>query len=550
MKLDEGSYVDGNLIHHYSGKIFGFALSKTGHHHNAEDLAQEILISLSRSLQKGKTIDNMDAWVYKICCYTWTNYVAKELRHWKNENIDRIQLEVNPMETVEDREETRYNIERLEREIAYLSKLNRQIFVLHYYDGKSIAQIAKLLHLPQGTVKWHLFEVRKKVKEGMVKMMNVPGKISFKPIKLWGGYSGSPGANNEPIRYFQSLLAQNIFVAAYEKPLTIEEIARKVGAASAYIEECIEQFEHSELIVHVGKGKYRTNFVIDQMDNYAREWAYLKEAAEWWADEFYDCIAAKLNDIRGIGFYGRNLPDHRLLWTLLPFAIWYQYYQRTKDEAYYAKYQPDERKDGGRYIVHAGIDYTSEEFESSIAGYDIFRKYKTRGIKDVLTGRYAGVQMDTWWTGLNRRDFSGTDVMEMSRIVNLIELQSNHDEDDKMLISNMAAKGFISNCEGKLECLVPFFKAEQYRQLVVMLDEALGQVQLAQKLEQVHDDFVAMWEAMAPSFIETKDIVYKAIQRGTWIIFAVMEYLERTGRIKSPADDEKAGLMTMMVLTE
>ncbi|RED51944.1 RNA polymerase sigma factor [Cohnella lupini] len=55
---------DDSLLQLYSRKIYGFALSKTGHEQNALDLSQEISLGLYRSLRAGKQVDNMDAWVH------------------------------------------------------------------------------------------------------------------------------------------------------------------------------------------------------------------------------------------------------------------------------------------------------------------------------------------------------------------------------------------------------------------------------------------------------------------------------------------------------
>lgn len=543
----QGINVDASIIQHYSKKIFGFALSRTGHHHNAEDLAQEILISLVRSLQSGKTIENMDAWVHKICCYTWTNYVNKEHRHWRNADVDAFELH-DGSKPIEAELEALESAGQLRREIAYLSRLHRDILVRYYYEGRSVGDIADLLHLPQGTVKWHLFEARQKMREGMKRMETVKD-LSYRPVTLQVGHIGSPGANGEPDRYLNSLLAKNIVVAAYDQPLTIEEIARKLSVASAFIEDYIAQFEYAELMVNTGKGKYQTNFVIDNINSRAREGAYLKQKAEELADDFYHNIASSLEAIKQIGFYGWDAPDHFLLWALLPYAIFHQY-NRVKPWDYYAQYQPDERKDGGQYIVHASIRYTPEQYAERISDYDVIRKHDTNGIKSRGNDKYRGLQMETWWSGMRWRDFNAPDVIDMSRVVDLVESGAEHNEHDKMLISKMSEKGFVSYRDGKLACLIPFFKEVQYKQFLDIVDEGFRKIDAKNKLEQVHDDYVAMWQEMAPTFVPKKDIVYKGMQRGMSIIFAIMEYLERTGRIQLPSEEEKSRLTTIMWLNE
>ncbi len=538
---------DETLIQEYSKKIFGFALSKTGHYHNAEDLAQEIVLSLLRSLRAGKEIGNMDAWVHKICCYTWTNYLAKEKRHWRSVDIDGQNLHSDAV-SMDEQLETMESLQLLKREVAYLGRLHREISVMYYYDGRSIGSIAERLNIPQGTVKWHLFEARKKIREGM-NMVESTERLSYKPIQMTVGHSGIPGPNGEPNSYFNSLLSVNIFAAAYEHPVAIEDIARKLGVASAYIEDYVAKFEHFELIRKIGGGKYQTNFVIDNIESKKREYAYLKAKGEELADDFHDVIASRLGDMKAIGFYGSHVNDSFLLWAFIPYSIHYQYW-RVKDSRYYLQYEPDEKKDGGKYIVEASIRYEQSEYERQIPDYAIVRKYETNGIKTRMNGKYAGLQMETWWSGRKWRDFNAPDIMEMSRIADLIENGAEHNEYDKVLISRMVEKGFVSYRHGRLECLVPFFKEEQYRQFVHILEEGLRQIGAKEKLERVHDDFVAMWESMAPPFVAKKDIVYKAMNRGTSIIFAIMEYLERTGKLPLPVESEKDRLTTVMWLRD
>ena len=64
-------------------RIFRFALAKTDSVQDAEDLSQEILVSLLRSSEKLPGVRNFDAWLQRICQYSWSNYFRKEKRHWR-----------------------------------------------------------------------------------------------------------------------------------------------------------------------------------------------------------------------------------------------------------------------------------------------------------------------------------------------------------------------------------------------------------------------------------------------------------------------------------
>ncbi|TMV43823.1 RNA polymerase sigma factor [Paenibacillus mesophilus] len=432
---------DESLVKKYTAKIFGFALAKTGHRQNAEDLAQDIAMALLRSVRSGKEIANWDAWVHTICCYTWSNYLSKEKRHWNLVDLDdpytaRRGIQEQLSAGLEG------GLERIAMEVAYLSKVHRDITIRYYYERQSVERIAGDTGIAPGTVKWHLFEARKKLKEGM-NMNQTAEQLSFKPVRLGVGHSGMPGPKGEPNSYFQSLIASNICAAAYDKPLSVEEIARAIGVASAYVEDEIAKYEKSDLLLKTGKGKYRTNFIIDTMDSYAQDVVIRKEWADKMAGELYGCISSRLDDIRAIGFHGCHLNDTFLLWAFIPYAIGRQY-GRVKEPDYYKRYQPEERKDGGKYIVSARMIYEPSEYERRIPDYGIVRKYVNNGIKSRNNGKYYGLQMETWWSGLGWRDFNAPDIADMARIVDLMESGAEHGEYDKLLISRMVEKGFVS----------------------------------------------------------------------------------------------------------
>ncbi|WP_336773021.1 RNA polymerase sigma factor [Paenibacillus sp. MMO-58] len=536
---DYGPFSEQQLSY-YSHKIFGFALSKTTHEHNAQDLSQEILLSLYRSLLNGKKIDNMEAWVNTICRYTWSNYLAKEKRHWHYSELEPLShLCHQDRELLKDIE-----LDKMREEIAYLSRLHREITVRYYYEQQSVEQIAIHLKLAEGTIKWHLFEVRKKLKEAL-KVEKTVDQLSFNPIHLRVGHSGTPGPNHEPNSYFQSLLTANVCIAIYEKALSIEEIARKLGTASAFVEDEFQKLMKSDLVIESSKGKYRTNFMIETISKIAAESCYFKSKAEELAEEIYSCVSLSLDEIRATGFHGAQLSEHALLWTLLPYAIWEQYL-RAIEPAYYEQNSPDERKDGGKYIVDASIVYSDEEYRRDLPDYEIIRKYATNGIKTRGNNLIGGVQMESWWSGMTWRNFDTSDLIDLAQAVELIESDACHNDFDKLVISRLIEKGFVSLNHGKLECMVPFFTFKQHDRLKSILEMRFEESGMTRKLEQIHDDMKALNTKIAPSFMPMKEIIYKSINDGMTIVFAVLEYLTRTGKLALPDEEEKKRLTTLI----
>lgn len=71
------------LVRQYAKRIFGFAYAKTNNFHNAEDLAQEIILALCDGSLADKQVGNMDGYIYRICCYCWSKYLRRNKPGWQ-----------------------------------------------------------------------------------------------------------------------------------------------------------------------------------------------------------------------------------------------------------------------------------------------------------------------------------------------------------------------------------------------------------------------------------------------------------------------------------
>lgn len=175
-----------DMIRAYAKKITGFAYSRTHDLQLAEDLSQEILMSLSSSLRRHERIEDLDGFVYTICCYTWSKYLRSNKKHWNNLDIDAL-FDLQDETCVEDEVETRLAIEKLRTEVAYLNRLHREITLLFYYENRTGAEISKLLGIPHSTVRWHLSEIKKKLKAGIEMTTN---NLNVAPKRLMVGHDG------------------------------------------------------------------------------------------------------------------------------------------------------------------------------------------------------------------------------------------------------------------------------------------------------------------------------------------------------------------------
>ncbi len=246
------------IISSYVKKLFGFAMTRLSKIDEAEELAAEITLQVYESLLKQDNIENPDGYIYRIA----KNVYAK---HIDNKNIatavDGIEYIPDSKDfTLELMNSESYGI--LRREITYLSKIQREIIVQHYFHNKKVREIAGLLSLNENTVKWHLACSRKELKTGMEKTRTT-GTLGTEPIRFVNmGHNGTPGSKGDTSDFLAKAITQNIAYAAYHQPRTINEIAEELGVNPIFVEDEVAVLEEYGYMDKLQNGKYRTTIRI------------------------------------------------------------------------------------------------------------------------------------------------------------------------------------------------------------------------------------------------------------------------------------------------
>lgn len=241
----------------YLDKILGFCYQKVNMSDDADDLASDVALEVLKAIRCGKKIENLNAFVWSVSNHTFFKWLRCR-KHGSTAYLDELF-------------ESRHNIEKdyilkeqediLHREIALLSENYRKAIVLYYYEDKSCAEIADILGKSVGTVKWWLHDARKFIKKGFDTMREY-GEKSYNPGKLFVSCQGLPGADNEPMSCARRMLPQNILLAAYKEPLTVEQLCMELGIAAPYIEDEVRNLINNQLMKEVSNSKYQTDFAI------------------------------------------------------------------------------------------------------------------------------------------------------------------------------------------------------------------------------------------------------------------------------------------------
>ncbi len=143
----------GIIYDRHAGLVYGIALKILGNAQEAEDLTQDVFISVARSsayeptrgslrtflaiLTRSRAIDRMRS----------RNSKRKVLGQWQD-NQQQTFTEA-PFEQVSRSEQS----QEVTNAISQLSDSQQQILQMAYYDGLSQSEIARQLQVPLGTVK-------------------------------------------------------------------------------------------------------------------------------------------------------------------------------------------------------------------------------------------------------------------------------------------------------------------------------------------------------------------------------------------------------------
>ncbi len=188
------------LVIRHEKNVLGTAYKVTQNTYSAEDAAQDAFVCAWMHLNSLRNPARFSSWVCSIA----KNHARDLVAHYRtaapdisldlasyadldgdgNSEIDRLLAQMDGGERLRD--------DALHDAIETLSEGIRRVIILHYFEEMSVAEIAKSLQIPEGTVKWRLSEGRKKIRKeyGVMEKTqneNLVGRVMYQveKLKLW-----------------------------------------------------------------------------------------------------------------------------------------------------------------------------------------------------------------------------------------------------------------------------------------------------------------------------------------------------------------------------
>lgn len=304
--------------------LYAWALSRVSNKEDAEDLAGDVMVAVIENAHTLKCDDAFFGWFWQVARNTYSNFLRKRERN----NTSSLESAAEPCdkETPEMLAVRKESESVLYREIALLAKHHRNCSVDYYFNGLSVKEISEKYDLTPENVKYYLFKTRKILKEGIA-MDRQFGEKSFNPtpFELQMYFCGT--MTEEYLKLFKERkLPGQILSAAYYTPMSISELCLELGVPTVYLEDEIQILLDYGFLKKEG-GKYQTQIILMDDGFYGEVWEKCKKRYRSEAAKISKGLSEKLDNIRGIGFVGKDLDADLLLWDALVISL-AQAYQR------------------------------------------------------------------------------------------------------------------------------------------------------------------------------------------------------------------------------
>ena len=148
------------LVRLWATPLRTFVYRQTGSREDLADIMQDVWVAISRGLPRLDDPARFKHWAYRIARNKSVDWIRK--RQASRTLFDEVD---NPDQVpAEEGEDLPVAQIALRRELSRMPAGRRQLLVLFYLEELSVADIARVLGIPDGTVKSRLFHARQALK--------------------------------------------------------------------------------------------------------------------------------------------------------------------------------------------------------------------------------------------------------------------------------------------------------------------------------------------------------------------------------------------------
>ena len=158
-------------IYELTKKYLYYTIKKSVNEQEAEDILQNTYLDIYRSLNSIREIGAFKSWAGTIAQSNIYHFYQKNTKFEVCSDEELIKIEEDDADLLpEDAIDNKETARLIHDIIQQLPDVQKETIVAFYYNQMSIAEIAGVMGMPEGTVKTNLYRGKAKIKEGVLKL--------------------------------------------------------------------------------------------------------------------------------------------------------------------------------------------------------------------------------------------------------------------------------------------------------------------------------------------------------------------------------------------
>ncbi len=158
------------LVDQFQPEIYRMIFYRTGSQMDAEDLTQDVMLKAYKNIGRLKSPEVFRSWLYRIAVNRVKDYYRK--KQFKSlfgfTSMDEETFHETAEMAVEPEAEGGISKKdfwrQIEQMLTKLSKMEKEVFLLRFFDELTITEMSAALDKNESTIKTHLYRALRKVK--------------------------------------------------------------------------------------------------------------------------------------------------------------------------------------------------------------------------------------------------------------------------------------------------------------------------------------------------------------------------------------------------
>ena len=511
----------------YYDYLIRLAVSKCNSQADAEDLVGDTMLAAYAFTRNGGIITHPKTWLYNTLNHIFNSNLRKKYHLPVTVCLDDV-MEIPMAENDDNLPEEEEA--RVRKELNHLAQITREVLIRFYYGNQSVAEIAEGLGIPDGTVKSRLSAGRSQMKKGLETM---EAKENHLPGRLCLSYGGAEGYKGEPISLVDNdLIAQNLLILAYEKPLTVSELSKAISIPAAYIEPIIEKLVYGELMAQTENGKIYSDFIITTPQSALENYKSQLDFAHKHFEQVWKILSKMSDSISKQPFVQKMTPEERTKLDRYAVIKALQDFQHSAAGNIPMPQHPN-RKDGGRWTAQAvafEAGYNTNEYQEAMQFVVQGGHRTTEAVSVGNTKRIRLYEFDTNLWDCPHRYGGTSDAFELyfKHIIPLlwyihsgIPLETSDIPNEFIsYIPSLETYGMINRSNEKLHVSIPVIESADYSELCKAIYIATKEMQSI--IGQGFFDFIKRMRTSIPKHLTTVPELFRYFNATEFFVMSIV----------------------------